>query len=73
MGKQSSTTIGAGWYKVSESGQEYMSIKINNELLPLTITDKHSLVMFPIADEDRNEASPTHRLVLSLKGGSKDE
>ena len=71
MGKQSNTNIGVAWYKISEGGQEYISMSINPELLPLTITEKHSLVMFPIA-EDRKETSPTHRLVLSLKGGNND-
>ena len=72
MGKQSNTNIGVAWYKVSEGGQEYISMSINPELLPLTITEKHSLVMFPINETDKKETSPTHRIVLSLKGGSND-
>ena len=74
MAKQSNTNIGAGWYKVSENGQEYMTISINQELLPLMITEKHSLVIFPIADEDRrSEDFPTHRVVLSLKKQKEEE
>lgn len=66
--RKSSTTIGCAWYKVAESGQEYYPIQINEELKPLTITDKHSLCLFPIAEEDRkNENSPNFRLVMSLK------
>lgn len=66
--KQSSTTIGCAWYKVSEGGKEYMPLAINKEILPLTLTEKHALVLFPVAEEDRKgEDSPHYRLVLSLK------
>lgn len=66
--KKSSTTIGCVWYKVSEGGNEYYPVSINDELLPLTITDKHSIVLFPIADEDRkSDNSPNFRIVLSKK------
>lgn len=65
--KRSSTTIGCAWYKVAESGQEYYPISINEELKPLTITEKHSLCLFPVAEEDRKcEDSPNFRLVMSL-------
>lgn len=67
--KTSGTTIGAGWYKMSENGTEYVSIAINPEILPLNITEKHSLVLF-IIDEDKrkSENSPMYRLVLSKRG-----
>lgn len=66
--KKSSTTIGCAWYKVAENGQEYCPLAVNKELLPLTITDKHSLCLFPVAEEDRkSENSPNYRLVLSIK------
>lgn len=66
--RTSSTQVGGVWYKVSEGGKEYYPISINPELLPLTITDKHSLVMFPIPEENRTkENSPNFKVVLSLK------
>lgn len=66
--KRSNTTIGCGWKKESENIKEYIPIAINKELLPLTITEKHSIVLFPVAEEDRkNEESPHYRAVLSLK------
>ena len=66
--RKSSTTIGCAWYKVSEGGNEYYPISINPEIKPLTITDNHSLVLFPVKPEERTkEDSPHFRLVLSLK------
>lgn len=66
--RKSYTTIGCAWYKVAENGQEYYPIAVNKELLPLTITDRHSLCLFPVAEEDRkSENSPNYRLVLSIK------
>lgn len=66
--KRSSTTIGCAWYKVADSGYEYYPMAFNKELLPLTITEKHSLCLFPVAEEDRkSEESPNFRVVMSLK------
>lgn len=66
--KKSSTTIGCAWYKMSENGKEYYPIAVNKELFPLQLTEQHSLVLFPVAEEDRKSAeSPNFRLVLSLK------
>lgn len=71
--RKSNTTIGCAWYKVSENGKEYMPIAINKELLPLKLTEQHSLVFFPVAEEDRkNTESPNFRLVLSLKDTNND-
>lgn len=64
----SNTTIGAAWYKVSEKGTTYLSVTVNPEILPLTITERHSLTLFEIPEKDRkSENSPGFRLVLSLK------
>ena len=66
--RKSSTTIGCGWYKVSENSRDYLPILINKELLPLTITENHSLVLFPVPQEERkSEESPHYRVVMSLK------
>lgn len=63
-----STKIGAGWYKFSDNGAEYVNLSINKELLPLTITEEHSLILFAETDKDKkNELAPTHRLVLDKK------
>lgn len=60
------TTIGAGWIKHTESGKQYISIKIDVEILPLTITQDRFLTLFEIAEEDRKkENSPHYRLVMS--------
>ena len=66
--RKSSTTIGCAWFKMSEKGNEYYPIAVNKELLPLTITEKHSLTLFPVSEEDRkSKESPNFRLVLSTR------
>ena len=57
------TTIGAGWKKQDRNGKHYISISIDEELLPLTIDKDKRLSIFPSA-EKQNEKSPDFRVVI---------
>lgn len=60
--------IGAGWLKTKEDGTQFISIKIDEELLPLTITEKQSLTLFerPVT-ENTTENSPHYTLSIFSK------
>ena len=60
--------IGAGWIKYKDDGKQFISIKIDEELLPLTITDKQSLTLFERqATENTTENSPQYTLSIFSK------
>ena len=61
------TRIGAGFYKETEKSK-FISLAIDEELLPLTITKEHLLTAFFVPKEDRKaDNSPAYSLTLSLK------
>lgn len=57
------TTIGAGWKKQDKNGKAYISISIDEELLPLTIDASKKISIFPVK-EKASEKSPDFRVVL---------
>lgn len=57
------TTIGAGWKKQDKNGKYYISISVDEELLPLTIDTTKKISIFPIG-EKKSEKSPDFRVVL---------
>ena len=60
--------IGAGWLKTKEDGTQFISLKIDEELLPLTITEKQSLILFERqAGEITSENSPHYTLSIFSK------
>ena len=61
------TTIGAGWKKQDKNGKHYISVSIDEELLPLTIDSDKKISIFPVA-EKRTDKSPDFRVVLFKPG-----
>ena len=57
------TTIGAGWKKQDKNGKSYISISLDEELLPLTIDATKKISIFPI-NEKKSDKSPDFRVVL---------
>lgn len=39
------TTIGAAWTKENKNGEHYISIKLDESILPLTITDNKMITL----------------------------
>ena len=66
------TTIGAGWKKQDRNGKHYISLSIDEELLPLTIDKDKRLSIFPVA-EKQNEKSPDFRVVIYKPEEKSDE
>ena len=59
--------IGAGWIKFKEDGSSYISLKINEELLPLVITKDQILTLFEIPTSERTkETSPAYSIAISV-------
>lgn len=60
--------IGAAWLKTKEDGTHFLSIKIDEDLLPLTITEKQSLTLFERQTTDNSsENSPHYTLCIFSK------
>lgn len=57
------TTIGAGWKKKDKNDKSYISISIDEELLPLTIDANKRISIFPVKDKT-SDKSPDFRIVL---------
>ena len=57
------TTIGAGWKKQDKNGKSYISVSIDEELLPLTIDASKKISIFPVT-EKKSDKSPDFRIVL---------
>lgn len=62
-----STKIGSAWENVSEkTGNTFISLKINEELLPLTLRQDDNLVLFiNEITEDTSEKAPQYSVCLS--------
>ena len=60
------STIGAGWKKTDKNGKPYVSISIDDALLPLTIDNNKKLSLFPITEAKENDKAPDFRLVLFI-------
>lgn len=60
------STIGAGWKKTDKNGKPYVSISIDDALLPLTIDSTKKLSLFPITEAKENDKAPDFRLVLFI-------
>ena len=60
------TTVGAGWKKTDKNGKPYVSISIDDALLPLTIDSTKKLSLFPIQESKENDKAPDFRLVLFI-------
>ena len=59
--------IGSGFAKENEKGK-FITMAIDEELLPITITKDHLLTAFYVPREERkSEKSPAYALLLSLK------
>lgn len=68
--KRSSTKIGGAWCGTTESEnpKEYISIKVNEELLPFTITKDSSLTLWAReVTKDTHEKAPQYDLSISAR------
>lgn len=62
-----STKIGGAWENTAEkTGEVFLSLKINEELLPLTLKKDDSIALFiNEVTEKTNEKAPQYNVVLS--------
>lgn len=65
--KTVSTKIGAAWFKFTESGKQYLSIKLDESIQPLTITPDKYLVLWEIPSEDQKTENSPHYTVHIAK------
>ena len=61
------TTIGAAWIKFTKNGKTYISIKVDDELLPFALRENKILTLWEIPEEERNgnDKMPHYRLKIS--------
>ena len=59
------TTIGAAWKKLDRNNKKFISVSIDEELLPLTIDKDKRISIFPI-EEKPNDKAPDFRVVLYI-------
>jgi hypothetical protein len=60
--------IGAVWYKATEGGKMFLSVKIDEAALPLTIDETKFITLWEIPEDQRgNENSPHFTVSLSKK------
>lgn len=57
------STIGAGWKKKDKNDNPYISISLDEALLPLTIDSNKRLALYPVK-EKRSDKSPDFRVDL---------
>lgn len=55
------TIIGAGWLKQDKNGDHYISVKLEENLLPLIITPEKRLTIKPNKDKSK-DAQPDYYL-----------
>lgn len=69
-----STKAGGAWCGVTEEKQkEYISIKINEELLPLVITKDTNITLWVReVTEETNEKAPQYDVSLSVRKPKED-
>ncbi|MCQ2957270.1 MAG: hypothetical protein MJ180_00035 [Candidatus Gastranaerophilales bacterium] len=59
--------IGVAWNKYKDDGTSYISIKLDDELLPFTITKEHIITLFENkTTEYTTDKSPAYTLTISL-------
>ena len=64
--KTVSTKIGAAWWKFTENGKQYLSVKLDESIQPLTITQDKYMVLWEIPQEDqKGENSPAYAVHLA--------
>lgn len=66
------TTIGAAWKQRDKNNEPYLSCKIDEELLPLTIDETKRLAFFPVK-EKKSDNAPDFRIVLYKPETDKEE
>ncbi len=62
-----STKIGAAWFKFTENGKQYLSIKLDESIQPLTITPDKYLVLWEIPQDDTTTDKSPHYSVHIAK------
>jgi uncharacterized protein (DUF736 family) len=65
--KVNSVKIGAGWYKFTENGKQYLSIKLDEAIQPLTITPDKYLLLWEISQEEQKTENSPHFTVHIAK------
>lgn len=60
------TTIGAGWLKEDKNGEHYISCKIDEALLPLTLTPDKLLSIRPNKNKTAGSQQPDYYLDLYI-------
>lgn len=65
--KTSSTKIGAAWFKFTENGKQYLSIKLDEAIQPLTITSDKYLLLWEIPQEEQKTENSPHFTVHIAK------
>lgn len=64
--KTVSTKIGAAWFKFTENGKQYLSIKLDDSIQPLTITPDKYLLLWEIpAEVQKTDNSPHYTVHIA--------
>lgn len=72
--KRSSTKIGGAWHGTTDEKKvDYISLKINEELLPFTITKEANITLWTREiTEETHEKAPHYDVSISLKTQKED-
>ena len=72
--KRSSTNIGGAWCGITEEKQkEYISVKINEELLPMIITKDTNITLWAREiTADTHEKAPQYDVSISVRVSKED-
>lgn len=65
--------IGAAWYKFTEDGKQYLSIKLDEAILPLTIQEDKYLTLWEIPESDRKSDNSPHYSVNLSKSKPRED
>ena len=61
------TKIGAAWWKFTDKNEQYLSLKIDEELLPFAIREQNIITLWEIPQERRKSENSPHYDILLTK------
>ena len=66
------TRIGAGWLKEDKNKELFISVKLDNAILPLTITEDKKLMIRPNKNKESGSAQPDYHVEIFVPDKNKE-
>lgn len=67
------TKIGAAWWKFTDKGEQYLSLKFDEELLPLAIRESSIVTFWEIPEDRRKSEKAPHYDIMLTKSAQQNK